>query len=77
MVTNNDRAGWAQAAVDAFASKTEMDRAGEDFETIAADLLCDLMHLCDKNGVKFHEVLERGNANYQAEVELPRMSPGA
>ena len=40
---NNDRAAWAKVALDAFMKET-----GTDLEDALCDLLCDLMHLSDR-----------------------------
>lgn len=65
---NDDRAEWAQNALDAFASVTSMDTAGEDAETILTDLLADLMHWSDRNGVKFSNVLACAQSHYCEET---------
>ena len=65
---NDDRAEWAQNALDAFASVTGMNTAGEDAETIMTDLLADLMHWSDRNGVKFSDVLSRAQSHYSEET---------
>ena len=44
--TNNNRAEWAQVAVDAFAEVTGMDEDSEELDTIIGDLFCNLRHLC-------------------------------
>lgn len=67
--TNEDRAGWAQCALDAFAHTTSMDTAGEDDKTVLSDLLVDLMHWCDLNEVAFDEVLANAADTYAQEVE--------
>jgi hypothetical protein len=64
-VTNDDRAAWAQAAVDTFMRET-----GTDAEDAIPDLLGDLMHLCDMRGLDFNALLNRGAGHYQAEVEI-------
>lgn len=65
---NNERADWAEAALDAFALVTRMDTAGEDYETILGDLLCDLMHWCDRNGVDFDVMLDVARMGYEDET---------
>ncbi len=40
---NDDRAGWAETALQAFMAET-----GTDVEDALSDLLCDLQHLCDR-----------------------------
>ncbi len=67
--TNKDRAKWAMAAVQTFADVTGLDTASEadGLETTITDLLADLMHLCDANGLQLQELLERANRHYAAE----------
>jgi len=65
-VTNGDRARWADEAVEAFKEETH-DYADGICEENIADLLCDLMHLCDRERFSFDEALSTGRANYQAE----------
>jgi hypothetical protein len=65
---NDDRAMWAQTALDAFAEVTNMDTAGEDAQTILTDLLADFMHWSDRNGVDFAEVLASAKAHYEEET---------
>lgn len=65
---NDDRAEWAQAALDAFADVTDMDIACEDGETVLGDLLTDLMHWCDRNGVDFQKKLAGAALNYKEET---------
>ena len=66
---NDDRAEWAQVALDAFAHVTGMDTAGEDDETVLGDLLCDIMHWCDRNGVSFAVTMETARVHYDAETQ--------
>jgi hypothetical protein len=66
--TNLDRAKWADAAIQAFRRATRTD----DCDALA-DLLADLMHLCDtkrgQDGWDFDAMLERARSNYVEEVE--------
>ena len=69
-VTNDDRAEWAGEALRAFARKTRQlkgDRWDDDLENVVGDLLCDLMHLCDRDGVDFARVLKNARGNYKEE----------
>lgn len=64
-VSNEDRAEWAQAGVDAFQETTKSDD-----EDVIADLLGDLMHLCAREHKQygtFAECLERGRAFFNFE----------
>lgn len=62
---NDNRAQWAHVAVDAFIEET-----GTDFGDALSDLLCDLMHLCDRKSVfgKFEAQLDRARFNYEEET---------
>lgn len=62
-VNNEDRADWAQAAVSAFA-----DSHGSCEEALIPDLLCNLMHLCDREGLKFEDCLRLARGNYEEEI---------
>jgi hypothetical protein len=65
---NNDRAAWAELAIDALGAATNMVTAGESRETMLGDLLADLMHWCDRNGVDFNFKLEGARMNYEEET---------
>lgn len=67
--TNDDRADWAQTALDAFARETRMDTAPEEPPTIMQDLLTDLMHLADREGYDFDNILRMARGNWEEEVE--------
>lgn len=79
MVTNEDRASWAQIALEAFAAETGQDTSGDmeaDIGSVISDLLCDLMHLCrsgineDQHGdVDFAKLLATAEMSFTAEVE--------
>lgn len=61
---NEDRAEWAAEALLMFMSVT-----GTDQEDAVADLLCDLMHWCDRNGeTGFVSELERARMHYGYET---------
>lgn len=61
MSMNAQRAAWAHAAVMTFIEQTR-----SDYQDAVADLLCDLMHLCDRDGMIFADELARA-ANHHAE----------
>lgn len=55
---NEARAQWAGEAIEAFKAIT-----GADDDTALKDLLCDLMHLCDREPSRFgHFVEEHADA---------------
>jgi hypothetical protein len=59
---NQQRAAWAAEALNVFRDE---DGTAED---ALCDLLCDLMHWCDRNGVQFGEQLQRGMGHYREET---------
>lgn len=59
---NADRAEWAATALHAFQTVN-----GTDDEDILGDLLCNLMHLSDREGYDFELALERARGHYAAE----------
>lgn len=70
-VTNGERANWAYLALERFARATNQDNSGDlkhDRGTVVNDLLCDLMHLCDRDGLDFEDLVERARGHYQEEL---------
>jgi hypothetical protein len=61
---NGDRAEWAAAALRHFQCCT-----GTDYDDSVTDLLGDLMHWCDRNGVDFGDELARARRHYHAETD--------
>lgn len=64
---NDERAAWAEAAVNAFIGVCRTDP-----EDAIADLITNLRHLCDREHATygtFEAALRRGNMNYEAETE--------
>jgi hypothetical protein len=60
---NGDRAEWAGAALRHFQCVT-----GTDYEDALGDLLCDLMHWCDRNNFDFELALFRAQGHNHAET---------
>lgn len=60
---NEDRARWADTAVEAF-----VDNTGSEPQDALPDLLCDLMHWCDRMGLDFNASLDRARSNYTDET---------
>jgi hypothetical protein len=60
---NDERAAWADAALQHFALTT-----GVDHDDMLADLLCDLMHWADRNGFDFNAEVSRARMHYEAET---------
>ena len=65
-ITNNVRAGWAFAALHTFMELSNM--GAEPLGTAVSDLLCDLMHLCDKEAIDFEARLKVARDHYREEV---------
>lgn len=63
---NNQRAEWARKAVDAFAAE-----AGTDgLETDIGDLLIDLRHLCDKEGLDWEKIADKATRYFDMEKSI-------
>jgi len=60
---NNDRANWAQIALEAFTAATGTDR-----EDAICDLIADLGHWCDRNNMNLEVEIQRGAWHYDAET---------
>jgi hypothetical protein len=43
----------------------------EEPDQLAADMLADLRHFCDLNGLSFDDLNQRGRAAYLEEIEEP------
>lgn len=65
---NDDRASWAQHAIDAHGEITGATAAG-DGDCNFADLLCNLMHWCDREGIDIHEALNDAHDLYRQETQ--------
>lgn len=84
-ISNDDRAAWAEVALLAFARRTGMLKEqdemgnieGEDPFLVLADLLADLGHWCDRNGVDFPSALTHAAGHYAAESDGqgPQLKP--
>lgn len=60
---NDERAEWAQAAIDGF---LKSHRGDEDMAV--SDLLCNLGHYCDRAGINMVEALSFARGNYNEET---------
>lgn len=65
---NDDRARWARIAADVFARETGLTTDGDGYETIIGDLICDLHHLADREGIVWKAVIDRQDFHYEAET---------
>jgi hypothetical protein len=68
--TNNDRARWANDALETMAIETGSQQ--EFIEEKVSDLLCNLRHLCDAEGLNFNKVDARARINHAEERRLQR-----
>jgi O-succinylbenzoate synthase len=79
---NEDRAGWAHVALNAFAKETRNDPreqeveisddeiGGRDqLEEVAGDLICDLMHLLKLHGLEPEEIIATARYNFEFEED--------
>ena len=60
---NQERSEWAEVAILAFMGETSVDR-----EDALCDLLADLAHWSDRNGMDFAYELRRAKNHYEAEI---------
>lgn len=65
---NDDRAEWARQALETFAATTGLNMDGETPEAIG-DLLANIMHFCDRNGLDFDERLANARFHYDEETQ--------
>ncbi|MGR5367041.1 hypothetical protein [Photobacterium damselae] len=63
---NSDRAESAYRAIQKFSDVTGLDN--EEMETKIKDLLCNLHHLADEQGIDFSDVLEASHRSYESEL---------
>lgn len=61
---NDERAEWAEEAVNRFVNTTGTDRSDA-----LADMLSDIMHWCDRNHTDFDKELERARSYYAEETD--------
>jgi len=66
-LNQQDHADLAMTAVQAFGNESGQDPLME-LDACVGDLLCNLMHLCDLNGLDFTELLEGAERNYARET---------
>lgn len=67
-VTNEDRAEWARTACDAFAELTGQ-KMEHDLPEIIGDLIANLLHLANLEGLCPEDRLENGKMHFDAEIE--------
>ncbi|HEY5211714.1 MAG TPA: hypothetical protein VIJ38_01685 [Acidobacteriaceae bacterium] len=66
-ITNEQRAMWADSAIEKFKEETGQVHSGDANEEVLADLICDLIHWADHIGVDFEAAFETATMNYEAE----------
>jgi hypothetical protein len=73
--TNEDRAEWARAAVEAYARQTRCDVRehvvddADGLDEILGDLLCDARHLAAAYSVDFNDLIERSLGAWREECD--------
>lgn len=77
-MTNDDRAETAYSAMEAFTPIVMGDRTFDELVALGtdgdgpdtlSDLICNLMHLANKNGWDAHKLAKQGISNFDFEVE--------
>lgn len=70
--SNEQRAEWAQHAMDAFGRKVfggrSFDALDGDQEDAISDLICDLLHLCIVRGIDPDNVTRRAIGHFAEEI---------
>jgi hypothetical protein len=67
MPTNEERADWGREACETFAESVRMDMAN-DLPTIIGDLIANLLHLADQEGLCAESVLRTATMHFEAET---------
>lgn len=78
--TNEERAQWADNAIQLFARETGLDGAGEEDETKLKDLLADIRHWCDQKGLDYEQINDHSfgvHAEELAEEAIRTTSDGS
>jgi len=73
---NNERASWAEEAVDTFTNETYggcalLELLPEDRYWAIKDLICDIGHLCDAYDIDYETALDAGREMYVDEKTNP------
>ena len=66
MSMNTRRIEYAAIAIDAMLDTTNEDH-GDDIATPVTDLLANLMHYCDAEGIDFQRCLKSAGIHFEAE----------
>ena len=65
---NLERAEWVDRCLRLFGKITGCNPDTEGWVTTMGDFLCDLRHLSKREGIDFHDVLDRATDHYCAET---------
>lgn len=68
---NDQRADTARIAAASFARQAGLDHRTDGWEVVLGDLLGNLIHLCDREGIPFRDMYRRGVLRYQEETDMP------
>jgi hypothetical protein len=68
MPTNEDRAAWAWEACETFADATGLS-VDDELPTVIGDLIANLMHLADREGLCAESMLGTARMHFEAELE--------
>jgi len=66
-MTNDDRVDLARDACEDFAESTGQS-VEDELHNIITDLMADLLHLANRNGLCADSLLRRANMHYEAEI---------
>lgn len=64
-VTNNERAEWAEEAVETFRHTTHM--VDDEVETVVKDLIANMFHMAKRKGFNLDEVIEDARSCFEEE----------
>lgn len=67
-MTLRRHAEFGDAALQAYAVRTGLTLPGE-YEEAVSDLIGDVQHLCDREGLDFEELIDRAGRRYNEEIE--------
>lgn len=65
---NLARAGWAMKAVETFAAETGLDLEADGLDVAISDLLCDILHLCQRDGIDIERAADAAYMHFEAEA---------
>jgi len=71
-MNNQDRAKSARMVLSYFCELVPND---DDVETLAADLICNIKHLLDSEGIDYRHVLDVADSHFKAETQNQETQP--